>query len=147
MRGLSAQAFIALSGRGSNYHLCVVVIANGEVNALRRVARSSFPGQRRWHFVRERDGRRRQVIDTLVTSNQVTALNYDGKGGDTEIRAEASAEWFNHLLDRPLKTGACGYPDRCHAAFIAAPDSAGSFPLLTAFPLSLNPGVVPQVCP
>jgi hypothetical protein len=60
---------------------CAPKVANGEVDALRRLVRSfCLPGQRRWHFVHERDSRRRQVLDAVVTSAQVTALIYYGKG-------------------------------------------------------------------
>jgi hypothetical protein len=31
-----------------------------------------LPGQRRWHFVHQRDSRRRQIIDALMTSGRVT---------------------------------------------------------------------------
>jgi hypothetical protein len=81
--------------------VCVVVVANGDVDALRRLVRSfCLPGQRRWHFVHERDSRRRQIIDALVASGQVTALIYHGKGRDTEIRAESFRRMVEPLLDR-----------------------------------------------
>ncbi len=74
---MSAQAFVDESGRGSRYHVCVVVVANGDVDELRRLVRAfCMSGQRRCHFVHERDSRRRQIIDALVTSGQVTALIY-----------------------------------------------------------------------
>lgn len=98
---MSAQAFVDESGRGSSYHVCVVVIGNGDVDALRRLVRSfCLPGQRRWHFVHERDSRRRQIIDALVASGQVTALIYRGKGRDGEIRAESFRRMVQPLLDR-----------------------------------------------
>jgi hypothetical protein len=100
---LSAQAFVDESGRGSRYHVCVVVVANGDVDALRRLVRSfCLPGQRRWHFVHERDSRRRQIIDALVATGQVTALVYYGKGSDTEIRAESFRRMVQPLLDRSV---------------------------------------------
>ena len=100
---MSAQAFVDESGRGSRYHVCVVVVANGDVDALRRVVRSfCLPGQRRWHFVHERDSRRRQIIEALVTSGQVTALIYYGKGRDTQIRAESFRRMVRPLLDRSV---------------------------------------------
>jgi hypothetical protein len=96
---LSAQAFVDESGRGSRYHVCVVVIANRDVDALRLLVRSfCLPGQRRWHFVHERDSRRRQIIDALVASGQVTALIYYGNGRDTEIRAESFRRMVQPLL-------------------------------------------------
>jgi len=92
---LSAQAFVDESGRGSRYHVCVVVVANGDVDSMCRLVRSfCLPGQRRWQFVHERDSRRRQILDAVVASGQVTALIYHGKGRDAEIRAEASAGWL-----------------------------------------------------
>lgn len=98
---MSAQAFVDESGRGSKYHVCVVVVANGDVDALRRLVRSfCLPGQRRWHFVHERDSRRRQIIDAIIASGQVTALIYYGKGRDTEIRAESFRRMVDPLIDR-----------------------------------------------
>lgn len=86
---MSAQAFLDESARGSRYHVCAAVIANRDVDDLRRLVRSfCLPGQRRWHFVHERDSRRRQIVDALVQSGQVTALDYHGKGRDAEVRAE-----------------------------------------------------------
>jgi hypothetical protein len=36
--------------------VCVAVVADGDVDGLRRLVRSfCLPGQRRWHFVTERD--------------------------------------------------------------------------------------------
>ena len=98
---MSAQAFVDESGRGSRYHVCVVVVANGDVDELRRLVRSfCLPGQRRWHFVHERDSRRRQIIDAIVVSGQVTALIYRGKGRDAEIRAESFRRMVEPLLER-----------------------------------------------
>jgi len=100
---VTAQAFVDESGRGSNYHVCVAVVANGDVDALRRLVRSfCLPGQRRWHFVHERDSRRRQIIDALVASEQVTALIFHGKGRDIHIRAESFRRMVQPLLDRSV---------------------------------------------
>ena len=100
---MSAQAFVDESGRGSRYHVCVVVVANGDVDALRRLVRSfCLPGQRRWHFVHERDSRRRQILDAILASGQATALIYYGKGRDTEIRAESFRRLVDPLIDRNI---------------------------------------------
>jgi hypothetical protein len=81
--------------------VCVVVVANGDVDALRRLVRSfCLPGQRRWHFVHERDSRRRQILDAILASGQATALIYYGKGRDTEIRAESFRRMVDPLIDR-----------------------------------------------
>lgn len=97
---MNAQAFVDESGRGSTYHVCVAVIANGDVDALRRLVRSfCLPGQRRWHFVHERDSRRRQIIDALTATDQVTALIFHVKGRDTIIRAESFHRMVQPLLD------------------------------------------------
>ncbi len=98
---MSAQAFVDESGRGSSYHVCVAVVANGDVDSLRRLVRSfCLPGQRRWHFVHERDSRRRQIIDALTVTGQVTALIFHGKGRDAEIRANCFQRMVQPLLDR-----------------------------------------------
>ena len=79
----------------------VAVVANGDVDELRRPVRSfCLPGQRRWHFVHQRDSRRRRIIDAIVTSGQVAALIYHGKGRDAEIRAESLRRMVQPLLDR-----------------------------------------------
>lgn len=97
---MSTQAFVEESGRGSRYHVCVVVVANGDVDELRRLVRSfCLPGQRRWHFVHERDSRRRQIIDAIVAGDQVTALIYRGKGRDAEIRVESFRRMIQPLLE------------------------------------------------
>jgi len=100
---VSAQAFVDESGRGASYHVCVAVIANDDVDALRRLVRSfCLPGQRRWHFVHERDSRRRQIIDALSATGQVTALIFYGKGRDAVIRAESFHRMVQPLLDRSV---------------------------------------------
>jgi len=98
---VSAQAFIDESARGSSYHVCVAVVANGDVDSLRRVVRSfCLPGQRRWHFVNERDSRRKQILDAIVDSGQVSALAFYGTGRDNDIRAESFRRMVQPLLDR-----------------------------------------------
>ena len=101
---LTAQAFVDESARGSNYHVRVAVVADGDVDALRRLVRSfCLPGQRRWHFVTERDSRRRQILDAVVGSGQVSALAFYGKGRDTDIRAESFRRMVAPLLDRGVQ--------------------------------------------
>ncbi|MDP3971609.1 MAG: hypothetical protein Q8P61_01695 [Candidatus Nanopelagicales bacterium] len=100
---MSAQAFVDESGRGPNYHVCAAVVANGDVDALRRLVRSfCMPGQRRWHFVHERDSRRRQIIDALVATGQATALIFHGHGRDGKVRAECFHRMVQPLLDRSV---------------------------------------------
>ena len=83
-----AQAFVDESGRGPHYYVCAAIIANTRVNELRRVARSlCLPGQRRWHFVSERDSRRHQIIAALGRSGHVRAFVYYGVGRDADERA------------------------------------------------------------
>lgn len=97
---MSAQAFIDESGRGSSYHVCVAVVANGDVHVVRRLARSfCLPAQRRWHFVHERASRR-QIIDALTASGQVTALIFHGKGREAAIRDKSFRQMVPLLLDR-----------------------------------------------
>jgi hypothetical protein len=98
---LSAQAFVDESARGSSYHVCVAVVVNGDVDDLRRLVRSfCLSGQRRWHFVHERDSRRRQIIDAVVNTGQVSALAFYGRGRDAKIRAESFRRMVQPLLDR-----------------------------------------------
>lgn len=101
---MTAQAFVDESARGSNYHVCVAVVADGDVDGLRRLVRSfCLPGQRRWHFVTERDSRRRQILDAVVGSGQLSALAFYGKGRDTDVRAESFRRMVNPLLDRGVQ--------------------------------------------
>lgn len=98
---MSAQAFVDESGRGSSYHVCAAVVANGDVVALRQLVRSfCLPGQRRWHFVHERASRRRQIVDALTASGQVAALLFHAKGRETVIRAESFRRMVPPLLER-----------------------------------------------
>jgi hypothetical protein len=100
---MSAQAFVDESGRGSSYHLCAVVVANEDVDALRRLVRSfCLPGQRRWHFVHERNSRRRRIVDMLTASSQVSSLLFHGKGREAAIRAESFRQMVQPLLDRDV---------------------------------------------
>lgn len=100
---MSSQAFVDESGRGSDYHLCAAVVADEDAETVRRVARSfCLPGQRRWHFVHERNSRRRQIVDALVGTGKVTALIYHGAGRDAEVRAEALRELIKPLIDRSV---------------------------------------------
>jgi ribosomal protein L17 len=57
-------------------------------------------GQRRWHFVHERTSRRRQIVDALTASDQVTALIFHAKGHETAIRAESFRRMVQPLLKR-----------------------------------------------
>lgn len=103
---MSAQAFVDESGRGSTYHVAVITVANVDVDGPRRTIRSfCLPGQRRWHFVHERDSRRRQIIDVIVASGQVSALIYRGKGSakaeTTRSGPRASAAWSILSLSVP----------------------------------------------
>jgi hypothetical protein len=101
---LTAQAFVDESARGSNYHVCVAVVADGDVDGLRRLVRSfCLPGQRRWHFVTERDSRRRQILDAVIGSGQLSALAFYGKGHDTDVRAESFRRMVSPLLDRGVQ--------------------------------------------
>jgi hypothetical protein len=101
---LTAQAFVDESARGSGYHVCVAVVADGDVEALRRVVRSfCLPGQRRWHFVSERDSRRRQILDAVVRSGQVSALAFFGTGRETDIRTESFRRMVAPLLERGVR--------------------------------------------
>ncbi|MFY2860459.1 hypothetical protein ACOJVU_11880 [Mycobacterium sp. THU-M104] len=98
---MTAQAFVDESGRGARYYVCVAVVADGDVDSLRRLARSlCLPGQRRWHFVHERVSRRRQIVDALVSNASTTALVFHGKGDETTVRAESFRRMVRLLLDR-----------------------------------------------
>lgn len=98
---MSAQAFVDESGRGASYHVCVVVVANGDVHTLRRLSRSfCLPGQRRWHFVNESNRRRRQIVDALIASDQLSALPFYARGREAAIRAESFRQMVGLLVDR-----------------------------------------------
>jgi len=89
------------SGRRARYYVCAAVVADENVDAVRRLARSfCLPGQRRWHFVHERDSRRRQIVDALVSSGAVAALVFHGRGDDTAVRADSFHRMVRQLLDR-----------------------------------------------
>ena len=91
---MTAEAVVDESGRGSGYYVAVAVVANGDVDELRRLARSyGLPGQRRWHFVNERDSRRRQILDAVVAAGQVSAFTFYCKVGTIRSGRNAFAAW------------------------------------------------------
>ena len=51
----------------------------------------------------ERDSRRRQILDAVVGSGQLSALAFYGKGRDTDVRAESLRRMVNPLLDRGVQ--------------------------------------------
>jgi len=89
------------SGCGSRYHTCVAVVANGNVDGLRRLVRSSAWPANDDGFVHERESRRRQIIDALVGSDQVTADRLR-KGRDTKIRVKSFRRMVRPVLDRSV---------------------------------------------
>lgn len=97
---MKSQAFIDESARGRDYYLVAAVVAHGDVDALRRLSRSfCMPGQRRWHFVNERESRRRQILESLVATNQVQVGIALGSGRDALVRAEGLRRIAGMLLD------------------------------------------------
>jgi hypothetical protein len=77
---MSAQAFVDESGRGSKYHVCVVVVSNVDVDALRRLA--LYHGQGRDTEIRA-DGFRRMVQPLL--DRGVTRLIIESREGRDEL--------------------------------------------------------------
>jgi hypothetical protein len=76
------------SARGRRYYIGAACIAQHDLKAVRQLARSlCLPGQRRWHFTKEKDSRRAQIIGALTRSGLVTAWVGLGKGDEVSVRA------------------------------------------------------------
>ena len=100
---MTAQAFIDESARGRQYFVVAAVIANSDVTEVRKLARSlCMPGQRRWHFINERDSRRRQIVDALIGTGELSVLVATGRGRDSQIRPAALRRLVDPLLEHQV---------------------------------------------
>lgn len=69
------HVFVDESARGQRYYVGAARIAQHDVKTTRQLAWSfCVAGQRRWHFSKERDSRRAQIIAAVVASGQVTGV-------------------------------------------------------------------------
>jgi len=74
-----------------DYLLVAGVVMPPDLDPVRRTLRTLvMPGQRRLHMAKERDQRRRQIVDAIVASG-VTATVYDaGRSRRTELAARGA---------------------------------------------------------
>ncbi len=74
-----------------DYLLVAGVVVPSDLDAVRRTLRGLvMPGQRRLHMAKERDRRRRHIVDAIVAGG-VTATVYDAGGGDRDELAAREA--------------------------------------------------------
>jgi len=74
--------------KARDYLLVAGVVMRADLAAVRRIMRGLvLPGQRRLHMAKERDQRRRKIVEAIVASG-VTARIYDGgRGRRSELAA------------------------------------------------------------
>ncbi len=84
---MSSHVFLDES-KDRDYLLVAGVVMPGDLDPVRRTLRGLvMPGQRRLHMAKERDQRRRQIVDAVVATG-VTAIVYDaGRGSRDELAA------------------------------------------------------------
>lgn len=75
------HVFVDESARGGCYCVGAVFVAPEHLASLRKLAESfRMPGQRRWHFAKESDARRRQFVGAIVDSRLARAWGSDRDG-------------------------------------------------------------------
>lgn len=85
---MPAHLFADESARGQRYYLGVARIERRDLKAVRHLARAHcVRGQRRWHFTKERDSRRAQILGALVECGLISAWVGVGKGDEVAVRA------------------------------------------------------------
>jgi hypothetical protein len=97
------HVFVDESVRQS-YTLCAVWVADSDVNQARRAMRATCrPGQRRLHFAKEQNGRRRELLATLSTL-RIHSRIFMAHGAATPAR-----RW---CLERFIRETVTEFPDR-----------------------------------
>lgn len=102
---MPSEAFADESARGQRYFVGVARVEQRDLKAVRRLARSyCVPGQRRWHFTKERNSRRAQILTALVECGLICAWVGVGKGDQVAVRAHCmrrlGADTLGWDLDR-----------------------------------------------
>ncbi|MER7450081.1 hypothetical protein [Nocardia beijingensis] len=94
------HAFVDESIRRDRYILCAALVPAQLLEHARAVVRGlCLPGQRRWHFAKEPDQRRRQILATMARCEGVRVAVFVGKGAEVRVRDECMARLVTYLVD------------------------------------------------
>ncbi|QIS08524.1 hypothetical protein [Nocardia arthritidis] len=97
---MAIHAFVDESVRRDRYILCAALIQGERLSHARALVRGlCLPGQRRWHFAKEPDQRRRQILAAMVRCDSVRAAIFVGHGVEVEARNDCLARLVMHLVD------------------------------------------------
>lgn len=95
----ACHVFVDESARGQRYYIGAARIAQHDLKAARQLARSlCVPGQRRWHFTKEKNRRRAQILSALTRSGLITAWVGIGKGDQAAVRALCMQQLGSELV-------------------------------------------------
>ncbi|PXX66887.1 hypothetical protein DFR70_103642 [Nocardia tenerifensis] len=94
------HAFVDESIRRDRYLLCAALIPPERLTHARSLVRGlCLPGQRRWHFAKEPDGRRRLILAAMARCDGVRVAMFVGRGAEVRVRDECMARLVTYLID------------------------------------------------
>ncbi|MFI9505998.1 hypothetical protein [Nocardia sp. NPDC052566] len=97
---MAIHAFVDESIRRDRYLLCAALIPAAHLQRARAVVRGlCLPGQRRWHFAKEPDQRRRHILGAMAQCGDVRVAIAIGAGVEVRARDECMARLVSHLID------------------------------------------------
>jgi hypothetical protein len=83
-----------------DYLICAALVRAPDVATVRRQVRQlCLPGQRRWHFAKESDPRRRRILSELVGCGLVRVVGCQSPGDDSAARGACLGELVPMLAD------------------------------------------------
>ncbi|MCP2317290.1 hypothetical protein APR12_002636 [Nocardia amikacinitolerans] len=94
------HAFVDESVRRDRYLLCAALIPAGRVPQARSLVREfCLPGQRRWHFAKEPDQRRRHILSAMKRSGTANVAMFEARGVEVRARHECLTALLTYLVD------------------------------------------------
>ncbi|WP_194833873.1 hypothetical protein [Nocardia sp. XZ_19_369] len=97
---MAIHAFVDESIRRDRYILCAAPIPADRLVAARALVRGlCLPGQRRWHFAKEPDSRRRHILTAMARCERVQVAVFVGRGIEMHARADCMARLVTYLVD------------------------------------------------
>ncbi|MEU0872749.1 hypothetical protein [Nocardia brasiliensis] len=97
---MAIHAFVDESIRRDRYILCAALIPAGQLSEARSLVRGlCLPGQRRWHFAKEPDNRRRLILAAMARCEGIRVVILIGRGVEVRARDECMARLVTHLID------------------------------------------------
>ena len=83
-----------------DYLICAAVVPAADVGTVRRRTRDlCLPGQRRWHFAKESNPRRRKILSELTGCGLFRVVICEARGDDAAARAACLSELLPALAD------------------------------------------------